>query len=211
MAPRAESPRIDTRHVRGATEQRHVRGATEERLRILLASLPYAVLAVDDSGSIVSAEGRVQEIFGAEPAALVGSPVESLVPDAHRSAHEHKRREFLATPSARTMGSRDLVARRIDGVEIPVDIALSPVVIDGRPLVLATVADVTERRAYRQALEEREHDLEEAQQVARVGSWTLHPRTGQATWSLIRTPWWQVSSRCCVGCSGRTDSRGICG
>ena len=156
---------------------------TEARLRVLLDSLPNAVLLVNHAGTIESADGRVLEILGYEADALVGTPVDRLLPEAARVAHDEHRRAYAAATRARRMGARDLVARRRDGTEVAVEITLKPVVLNDRPLVMATVAEATERRAVQRALEERRHDLEEAQRVARLGSWTLDPANGKATWS----------------------------
>ena len=43
--------------------------------------------------------------------------------------------------------------------------------------------DEAERAALLESLRESRRDLEEAQRIARIGSWTLDPATGDATWS----------------------------
>ena len=77
--------------------------------------------------------------------------------------------------------------RRTDGTSLPVEVrfrALS----DGRQLRI--VRDISERvradaaeAALMASLHESRRDLEEAQRIARVGSWTLDPVTGDASWS----------------------------
>jgi diguanylate cyclase (GGDEF)-like protein/PAS domain S-box-containing protein len=48
---------------------------------------------------------------------------------------------------------------------------------------IGIVNDISERRAAEAALAERERQLAHAQTLARVGSWTWHPRTSQIHWS----------------------------
>ena len=53
----------------------------------------------------------------------------------------------VASPTARSMGvGRDLFALRKDGREVPVEIGLSPVTLDGRAFVLTSVVDISERK-----------------------------------------------------------------
>lgn len=88
-------------------------------------------------------------MFGYEPHALTGMPIEVLVPERLRAAHESHRARFLAHPARRPMGSGlNLVGRRRDGTEIPIDVSLSPLEGPGpeESAVIAVVRDVTDRR-----------------------------------------------------------------
>lgn len=118
----------------------------EDRFRRIIDSSPDVFVVVDDDGRIEMASGRVQEMFGYEASTLVGQRVEMLVPDHLRDAHEGHRASH-AMEAVREMGSQlELYGRRADGSRVPVEIALSPIVIDHRLRVLATVRDVTLRR-----------------------------------------------------------------
>jgi two-component system, cell cycle sensor histidine kinase and response regulator CckA len=167
-----------TKRVRSERE----REEAETRLRALIASLPHAVLLLDADGAIVSADGSVRDILGFEPEEIGGVALDGLVPGVAAALDAGHRRGSAAASSVPT-NRRDLTARRRDGSDASVEVALSPIELDGRAMVLATVTDVTEHRRRRKLLEDRESDLEEAQRVARVGSWTLDPATGEATWS----------------------------
>ncbi|GIW73542.1 MAG: hypothetical protein KatS3mg103_0064 [Phycisphaerales bacterium] len=59
-----------------------------------------------------------------------------------------------------------------------------PVYENGRVVRLTgAFQDITEHRAQRQALEESNRDLEVAQAIARMGSWSHDPQTGRTRWS----------------------------
>src|SRR5579863_120486 len=90
--------------------------------------IPDAIVVVDQSGTIVRANSLTSRIFGYEPDELLGQKVEMLVPERHRTQHETHRREFESHPKVRSMGpDLDLLGRRRDGSEFPVEISLSPI------------------------------------------------------------------------------------
>ena len=130
--------------------------ASEARLRGVLEAAPDAVVILDERGCIRLFNARAEEWFGYRSAELVGQRVESLVPerlrDRYRSLFDH----YPAVSSPNPLGDADvpLAAVRRDGSEFPIELSLSPVVIDGDRLVIAVVRDVTERRALERAREE---------------------------------------------------------
>jgi PAS domain S-box-containing protein len=109
-----------------------------------------AILLAGTDGRIVYANARVADLFGYDPAELVGEPVEVLVPESDRESHVEHRTGYVDDPETRPMGvGLDLHARRKDGSTFPVDIGLSPLVVDGDRYVMATVRDITERATLR--------------------------------------------------------------
>lgn len=124
------------------------RGAWLElrQFRGLLDAVPDALLLVDRSGEIVQANGRSGDMFGYAPEALVGAPLEILVPERHRERHRDQVARFFDHPASRPMGSgQDLRAVHKDGGEFAVDIALSAVEADGELLACAAIRDLTRR------------------------------------------------------------------
>src|SRR5690606_12138077 len=92
--------------------------------------------------------GPAEEMFGYQRGELLGQEVETLLPDSLRARHARHRDRYNREPHRRPMGvGLDLLGRRSDGTEFPVDISLSPVRdADGPPLVVATIRDITDRR-----------------------------------------------------------------
>lgn len=120
--------------------------ASEERFRTLVEASPVAVLKVDAQGLIAFANRRALELFRYAKEELEGTSVDQLVPMAHRGAHAGHRARFNEAPAARPMGQgRDLYGLRKDGTQVAIEIGLTPVTENGRPFVLATVTDITER------------------------------------------------------------------
>ncbi|MDN4162782.1 PAS domain-containing sensor histidine kinase [Nocardioides abyssi] len=129
--------------VRDVTERRR----TERQFRELIEAAPDPTVIVDGAGVVVMTNRQVDRVFGYEPGALVGSPVERLVPERLRDRHVGLRRGYAAAPGVRGMGQgSELHAVRRDGTEFPVEISLSPIETDDGTLVAAAVRDVSERR-----------------------------------------------------------------
>jgi diguanylate cyclase (GGDEF)-like protein/PAS domain S-box-containing protein len=113
-------------------------------LEALFAAAPEPMLVVDSAGTIRLANARAEELFGFAPGAMSGREVDSLVPAALASRHGRHRASYAADPRTRTMGAgAEIRARRADGSEFPVDVALGFADVDGEGLVIAIVHDIT--------------------------------------------------------------------
>ena len=123
------------------------RKRAEERFRMLVETAPTGIIIADKKGRILEANAHTFQMFGYERNELIGQPVETLLSDALRSAHEKHRDSYNANPHARPMGvGMDLFARRKDGSEFPVEISLGPLVTQGETLVSAAIVDITARK-----------------------------------------------------------------
>jgi diguanylate cyclase (GGDEF)-like protein/PAS domain S-box-containing protein len=112
----------------------------------LFSSSPDAIVVVDERGRIVEANPQVESLFGFACDELLGSPIETLIPDRFRSVHPSYRSAYNDRPMMRPMGSGlELFGMRKDGSEFPADIMISPVKTEAGNLVLAVIRDITER------------------------------------------------------------------
>lgn len=133
--------------------------AAERRWVKIIEATPTAMIAVNQRGIIVFVNSLSERLFGYQAGELMGKPVEALVPDRYRANHEQYRTGFSDAPEMRQMGvGRDLYAVRKDGTEVPVEIGLNPVDIDGEMLVLSSIVDISERKQA-EAAQHRLHQL----------------------------------------------------
>ncbi|MBN9430538.1 MAG: PAS domain S-box protein [Burkholderiales bacterium] len=106
-----------------------------------------ALIIVDRSGHIQLANKQAELLFGLPPERLAGLALEALMPERFRQAHRRHRSLYATRAETRPMGMNlALWARRSDGYEFPVEISLSPLVLDDQTLVCANIRDVSELR-----------------------------------------------------------------
>lgn len=127
---------------------------SEQRFRQVVESAPDGLAMVDANGHMVLVNTGMENIFGYTRGEMLGNIIEMLMPQRHRGAHGALFQGYLADPTARDMaGRRELYARRKDGSEFPVEIGLNPIPTETGTMVLATIQDVTRRKADRQLIE----------------------------------------------------------
>jgi PAS domain S-box-containing protein len=114
----------------------------------LLETLPDGVVVLATDGRIVAVNSQTCALSGHLPEQLVDAPVEVLVPSHLRAEHVALRSAYIAEGGAlRPMSQRlDIVLKRADGTEVPVDIALSTMKLEEEKFVIATVRDASVRR-----------------------------------------------------------------
>lgn len=135
----------------------------------LLNVMPVGVALVDDSGSFRYLNKVLLNKSGYSMLDLAGLSVETLLPRTLRDVHIAHRADFTAHPTVREMGNGfNFSLVRKDGVEIPIDIALAPLMYHGRPWTVVVIRDDTLRRAQLETLAESEIKAVAARMAAAI-------------------------------------------
>lgn len=142
---------------------------SEATAKSFLNNVTHGILTAGVDGRIVDLNPMALSLFGYAREELIGAPVEILLPEALREGHVSRRAGYSLRPHARPMGQgMDLVARRKDGSEFPVEISLNFVARqETGGLVIAFITDIGARKQ----LERERENL-----IARL-EWALAEKT----------------------------------
>lgn len=131
-----------------------------ETFREIFQSAAEGILMIDQTGTILLANPVSESMFGYIQGELVGMSVDDLIPNRFRGNHAHNREQFHEHPEPRRMGiGRDLMAKRKDNSEFPVEVSLSYRKIGERVLIMAFVIDISQRKKSEEALKQSEEQL----------------------------------------------------
>ena len=153
--------------VRGAnqdvTERKRAEVAlrdSETRLRAIADSARDAILMMDPDGRITFWNPAAERILGYTKEEASGQNLHRLLaPQRYHAAHDEAFPNFVETGRGEAIGKTlELVARRKDGSEIPVELSLSDVFMNGWQAV-GLLRDITERRQAEEALKESKQQL----------------------------------------------------
>ncbi|MCB9230969.1 MAG: PAS domain S-box protein [Bacteroidia bacterium] len=124
-----------------------LREKSDSRFRALVKSAPDAMVMVGQNGIIQMANLRAEDLFGYTKEEMLGEKLEVLLPERFQSLHSMHRIGFFADPQMRAMGTGlELLGKRKDGHEFPVEVSLSPLETESGILVSAAIRDITERK-----------------------------------------------------------------
>ncbi len=119
----------------------------EERTRSILDHVVDAIVTIDESGVIESANRAAERIFGYPEAELIGRNVSLLMPEPDRSEHGKYLNHYLTTGEARIIGTgREVTGRRRDGTTFPCELSIGEFRSGGQRHFTGVIRDITERK-----------------------------------------------------------------
>lgn len=125
---------------------------TSRDLLPFIESLPDAVIIVDPEHKIVLINTHASDMFGYPTDSLEGLDLQAIIPATHRHVHKKRVDQYFRSPNTKAMSvQKRFSGLRADGTEIPVEIMLNTIVLDGATAAMAVVRDVS----YQRELEDR--------------------------------------------------------
>jgi len=141
---------------------------SEARYRGLLEAAPDAMVVVNSSGEIVLLNVQAEKRFGYRRDELVGQRVKNIIPQGFAERLIADGTRSAADALAQQIGTGiELIGRRKDGSEFPVEIMLSPLESSEGILVTAAIRDISVRKL-------AEGHLAQVEEKRRLGEDALH-------------------------------------
>ena len=130
------------------------------------------IVSTDASGHIVEFNPAAEAMFGVGRAAVLGKPVgEVIVPERFRAANERELARIARGEAPRSMGQRvQVLARRADGREFPVELVFFRSELEGAVHFTAWMNDVTERVESAEQIERQRDALRQSEKLTAMGS-----------------------------------------
>ena len=126
----------------------------------ILSSITEGIITIDSQGKITTFNIGASTIFGYDSEEAVGQNVSLLIPDDERIIHDSYLK-YSKIHSKRILDqNRELLGCRKDGSLFPLELVVTPLVIDDENRgFVGTIRDVTERKLIEARLEERSQEL----------------------------------------------------
>ncbi len=136
--------------------------------RALLDVAVDAVIIIDHRGIIEAFNRAAERMFGYTMAEAIGTSVNRLMPEPHRSEHDRHIRRYLDSGVPHIIGiGRDVEACRRDGSSFPVNLAVGHIPDSDPPRFVGFLHDLTSRR---EAAEEQQRMQQRMASVSRLAT-----------------------------------------
>ena len=162
----------------------HLRTANEQ-IQTMFSNAPTGVILIDSEGKIVQWNPKAEIIFGWKHIEVIEKYFHQIIiPERFREAHLKGIKDFLKTGQGFVVNEQiELTALRKDNTEFAVGINISPTLIKGNYFFIGFITDITESKKVEKALKDKAMQLDEAQQLAHMGSWEWDILANKIKWS----------------------------
>lgn len=166
LAPAVERELREAANRAGKRRTAEALRQSELRYRVLWQTATDAIVLADMEGTIQFVNPAVEKIFGYKPQEIVGQKLSLLQPEHLREPHAQAVERYLKTgQKTLNWGATEMLARRKDGVEIPVEVAFSDTVFEGSRWFVGFIRDITERKRTERALQDSEEQFRVAREI----------------------------------------------
>ncbi len=150
-------------------------GRDDQSLRALLstilASVPDAMIVIDQKGRIVAFSAAAEKMFGYTPEQIIGKNVSLLMTDADRGYHDRYMANYLKSGEKQVIGiGRVVEARLANGDTIPVELKIGEAELGDERLYTGYIRDVSEQRATQHRIQKMQAELTNFTRLSAVGT-----------------------------------------
>jgi two-component system sensor kinase FixL len=144
---------------------------TEAHLRSILATVPDAMVVIDENGIILSFSAAAEKMFGYAESEVVGENVSMLMPSPDRERHDGYLRSYRATGVRKIIGiGRVTTGRRRDGNTFPMELSVGEAWVEGKRVFTGFIHDITQRQQVQLTLQDLQSELAHVGRVSEMGT-----------------------------------------
>jgi two-component system sensor kinase FixL len=142
----------------------------EAHLEAILATVPDAMVVIDERGAIQSFSATAERLFGFTTQEVQGRNVSMLMPGPYRQEHDGYLARYLSTSERRIIGvGRVVVGQRKDGGTFPMELAVGEVLLNGTHHFIGFVRDLSQRQERERLLHEVQSELLHVSRLSTMG------------------------------------------
>jgi PAS domain S-box-containing protein len=155
---------------------------TKTILDAVVSTALDSIISIDQEGRVLEWNPAAEATFGFPREDAVGVSLgELIIPEQYREAHQRGMERYLSTGEHVVLGKRiELEALHSDGHTFPIEMSITPVLLEGRPIFTAYLRNIKNRV-------EAQGELEEARKKAEASNQAKTHFLGMVSHE-IRTP-----------------------
>jgi len=160
--------------VRDITDQKAAETAVarrEHHLRSILATVPDAMIVMNEAGIVASFSAAAERVFGYTMDEVIGQNVSMLMPEADKRAHDAHLRKYRDTGIRTVIGNvRIEKAVRKNGEAFPIELAVGEASIAGERIFTGFIRDLTARHEAERELKALQSELVHVSRISAMGT-----------------------------------------
>lgn len=144
--------------------------AREEHLRLILATIPDAMIVIDDHGIMQHFSSAAERLFGYSESEAIGRNVSLLMPEPDRSRHDGYLTRYQSSGERHIIGiGRIVTGKRRDGGTFPMHLSVGEMLSGGKLHFTGFVRDLTEHQQTQAKLQELQSELVHMSRLSAMG------------------------------------------
>jgi two-component system sensor kinase FixL len=147
------------------------KSATEAHLRSILATVPDAMIIIDEMGIILSFSAAAEKMFGYAEEEVIGENVSMLMPSPDRERHDGYLKNYRDTGERKIIGiGRVTTGRRRDGNTFPMELSVGEASVDGKRIFTGFIHDITQVQEVQLRLQDLQSELAHVGRLSEMGT-----------------------------------------
>jgi two-component system sensor kinase FixL len=144
--------------------------ARETHMKLILDTIPDAMIVIDERGVMRSFSAAAERLFGYSAAEVLGKNVKILMPAPYRESHDAYLDRYTATGERRIIGiGRVVVGERKDGSTFPLELSVGEMKTGQQRYFTGFIRDLTERQKTETRLQELQAELVHVSRLTAMG------------------------------------------